>query len=314
MTVAAVTSPPASTTWQAIGVRVQLVTTAPAALEPARRLLERQLAELDLACSRFRDDAEIVRLDDAGGEAVTISPLLADAVAVALAAAEQSDGDVDPTLGARLSELGYDRDFAQLPADGPPVRICLSTRPSWRDVEFDPGSRRLRIPAGVRLDLGATAKAWAADRAAQAIAAELGTGVLVSLGGDIAVAGPTPEQGWVVDVRERQDDARCATVAIRSGGLATSGVTARRWQRGGQWLHHVLDPRTGLPAVTPWRTVTVAGPSCLAANVASTATIVRGPSGRHALDLAGLPARLVAQNGEVVALGGWPADDLRDGA
>jgi len=293
-----------------------VVVTDPDALRQARAMLSERLDALDRACSRFRSDSEVVRLDAAAGRPVPVSPLLAQAVAVALDAAAQTGGDVDPTLGSQLAELGYDRDFAQVPADGPAVRISVSRLARWTDVQLDLDRSVLAVPAGVRLDLGATAKAWAADRAAQELSTALSSGhyaaghevgVLVSLGGDVAVAGPAPEGGWPIAVADGGLDAP-PSIAIQAGGVATSGTTARRWMRGGDLLHHVLDPRTGLPARTPWRTVTVAAPSCLAANVASTATIVRGDAGLDWLHASGFPARLVSQDGAVTVVGGWPAD------
>jgi thiamine biosynthesis lipoprotein len=300
----------AAADWTALGVRVRLVVTEPEHLAPARALLEQELADLDLACSRFRADSELVRLPS-GGTAV-VSPLLADAVAVALDAAATTDGAVDPTLGAALSGLGYDADFAALPAGGPPIRVAVADPAAWRRIVLDRHEHTVRLPAGVRLDLGATAKALGADRAAARIHDALGAGVLVSLGGDIAVAGPAPDGGWPVRVQDTPGspdvtpDGPACTVALHAGGLATSGTTARRWSRGGQWLHHLLDPSTGMPVHSPWRTATVAAPSCVAANTASTATIVKANGGLGWLRRTGLPARLVAADGTVTTVNGWP--------
>jgi FAD:protein FMN transferase len=185
----------AAASWRAIGTSVHLLVTEPRALGPARHLLAEDLAALDAACSRFRADSEIVALDHAPADPrgrtcpVQVSPLLAGALAVALRAARRTSGDVDPTVGGALSAAGYDRDFALVQRDGPPVRLTVRSVPGWRQIELDEESGLVSLPAGTRLDLGATAKAWAADRAAARIAAELGCGVLVNLGGDIAVAG-----------------------------------------------------------------------------------------------------------------------------
>jgi FAD:protein FMN transferase len=310
----------ASASWHALGTGVHLVVTRAGALAEARRMLAADLAAVDLACSRFRADSELVALDHApqGRPGVTgpvrISPLLAEAVAVALEAARLTGGDVDPTVGAAMSAAGYDRDFASVPPDGPPVRLTVARVPGWRSVVLDEAAGTLSLPAGVRLDLGATAKAWAADRAAGEIAAALGCGVLVGLGGDIAVAGPPPEGGWrvrVQDVSGRPEDPPAgpsAVVAIRTGGLATSSTAARRWRRGGDVLHHILDPRTGIPAAPVWRTVSVAAASCAAANTASTAAIIKGESAPGWLAGLGLPARLVTASGGVLTIGGWPAE------
>ena len=140
---------------------------------------------------------------------VPVSPVLAGALAVALRAARLTDGDVDPTVGGALSAAGYDRDFALVQRDGPPVRLTVRSVPGWREIELDGAAGLVSLPAGTRLDLGATAKAWAADRAAARIAAELGCGVLVNLGGDIAVGGPGSAGGWrirVQDVTGRPED------------------------------------------------------------------------------------------------------------
>jgi len=188
--------------WRAIGTAIRLVVAREAALPPGRVLLQAQLATLDAACSRFREDSELVRLGAAGGRPVRVSPLLAELVAAALEAAEATEGDVDPTVGAAIAAAGYDRDFELIASEGPPLHVIVRRVPSWRDVLLDTDRGLLTVPAGVSLDLGATAKSWLADHAAAALAAELGCGVLVSLGGDIGVAGPPPAQGWRIRVQD----------------------------------------------------------------------------------------------------------------
>ena len=284
-----------SARWEAIGTQVQLVVMHDEVLEEATRVVAGDLWELDRACSRFRLDSELRRLR-AGRQQV--GPVLAAAIRAALEAAEQTAGLVDPTLGGELEAAGYDRTFSSLPPDGPPV----TARPGaarWREIRCQAGT--LDLPAGVQLDLGATAKAWAADRAAQRVAARFSTGVLVELGGDLAVAGPVPDDGWPVDVAGQ-------VVAVRAGGLATSSTQRRTWLRGGRRQHHVLDPRTGAPARTPWATVTVAAATCLEANTASTAAIVLGAGAVPWLTARRLPARLVARDGSVRTTGDWPQE------
>ena len=302
---------PAAADWLALGTQVWLLVTDPGQLAEGRRLLEADLDAVDRACSRFRADSELMRL---GAATVEVSPLLGEAIAVALRAARLTDGDVDPTVADAMSALGYDRDFALLPDSGPPVRLTVRAVPGWRQVGYDERSRLLTLPPGVHLDLGATAKAWAADRSAARLAQTLGCGVLVGLGGDIAVAGPPPGGGWrirVQDVTGRPEDppeGPAAVVAIAEGGLATSSTTARRWQRGGDVLHHILDPRTGLPAEPVWRTVSVTAGSCADANAASTAAVIRGRRAPGWLTRLGLAARLVDATGAVFTVAGWPDD------
>ena len=318
-------APDASASWRALGTLVQVVVTDPAKLAQARAMLAADLDEVDVACSRFRPDSEICSLRTAAGRPVQVSPLLAEAIEVALRGARLTEGDVDPTVGGAMSAIGYDRDFDRVPRTGPPLTVTgptvtgptvtrptvtRRTVPGWREVHLE--HRMLTMPAGVQLDLGATAKAWAADRSAARIGAQLGCGVLVSLGGDVAVAGPAPETGWrirVQDVTGSPEDPPVgpyAQIAIRDGGLATSSTTARRWQRGGDVLHHILDPRTGRPAEAIWRTVSVAARTCADANIASTAAVIRGRDALGWLARLALPARLVDATGVVFTVAGWP--------
>lgn len=309
-------APPAPTVvrsrFQALGTYGELLLHGrPAALGTAVRLLHAELAAIDLACSRFRDDSELAAVNAAAGTAVPVSPLFAEAVEVALTAAAQTGGDVDPTLGHALVAAGYDATFEALPADGPAVAPRPGGR--WREVELGPGT--VRVPAGVALDLGATAKALVVDRAAAAIAAATGAGVLVNVGGDLAAAGPLLPGGW--PVRLTSDAARAdvrtpgssgPVVRMHGGGLATSSTAVRTWRRGGERMHHVLDPRTGRPAEPVWRTVTVTAASCVDANTASTAALVRGRTAPAWLAALGLPSRLVDATGAVLRVAGWPAD------
>jgi thiamine biosynthesis lipoprotein len=183
-------------------------------------------------------------------------------------------------------------------------------------VEHDPVRHVVRVPAGAVLDLGATAKALAADRAAEQIAAALGCGVLVNLGGDIRVAGDPPAGSWRVGIADDvgfdgtgDGDPASQAVLITSGGLATSGTAVRSWRRGAAEFHHIIVPGTGLPAQSCWRAVSVAAATCVAANTASTAAIIRSERAAGWLASLGLPARLVRHDGEAVTVANWPADE-----
>ena len=325
--------PPASAEWRALGCTVRLVVADPRRLAACRVRLTAWLNRVDRACSRFRPDSEISVVCRDGGPA-EISPLLAEALEAALRAARLTDGLVDPTVGAAMAAVGYDRDFSLVEPDGTAIRLTTRPVPGWRMIELEhpdagtSGPCVLRLREGVTLDLGATAKAWAADRAAAELAAYAGCGVLVSLGGDIAVAGDSPlrrngERCWRLTVRDRTDPLAGAAdsvpdspaelgleaeISITDGGVATSGTASRRWLRGGDLLHHILDPRTGLPAPSPWRTVSVAAGTCLDANIAATAAFLLGAEAPAWIAAHGLPARLVSERGRLVYTPGWPAD------
>jgi thiamine biosynthesis lipoprotein len=320
--------PLASATWPALGTTALVRVDDPDALDAARAIVAGELAAIDTAASRFRADSELERVNATGGRFTRVSPLLHEAIAVALRAAALSDGAVDPTLGEAIRLAGYDRDFKALTeptgAPGrsgeqatrrvmPAPRFTARRHAGWAHIQLSDDPPGVCVPAGMRLDLGATAKALAADRAVSAVAAATGAAALVSLGGDIATAGPVPPGGWLIHVTDdhrRGPKAPGQTVAISTGALATSSVLARRWRHGDRNMHHILDPTTGLPTGGPWRTVSVTAGTCVDANIASTAAIVLGESAPAWLDGHGMAARLVAHAGGVVTVGGWPEEPL----
>ncbi|MCU1601408.1 MAG: thiamine biosynthesis protein [Frankiales bacterium] len=286
-----------SATWRALGTGVQLVVTDH--LDEARAAVEQVLADVDLAASRFRDDSEISGLPV--GEWATASPLLTRLLTVARDAAEWTDGLVDPTVGTSLRDLGYDRTYTAI-VQGAPVTVVR--RPiGWRALEID--GDRVRAPEG--LDLGATAKAVAADLCAEA-AGRVSAAVLVGLGGDLATAGGRTWPVLVRDTSDYEETDDSGQVVDLTGALATSGTRARAWNRGGRLVHHLLDPRTGMPTEGPWRTVSVVAGTCALANTASTAAVVAGASAESWLRARGFSARLVHDDGTVVTVGDWPGE------
>jgi len=299
----------------ALGTGVKILVTHRERLPDVRRAVEAELAAVDAACSRFRDDSELARANRAAGKTVTVGPLLAAVLEESLRVARMTDGVVDPTVGRALRLIGYDVDFATVLSRRAPVRLRAERAPGWQVIELDVRRGRLRVPPGVELDLGSTAKAFAADRCARAGLEAAGEGgVLVSLGGDVAMAGTCPPGGWRVLVADRHSaplDGPGQVVSLTGGALATSSTTVRRWPGGGGWLHHIVDPATGLPAEEHWRTVSVGAGRCVDANAAATAAIVLGPRAPGWLEVRGLPARLVRADGGVVTVAGWPREGSR---
>ena len=273
-------------------------------LEAAVVEVKRIVALFDRHCSSFREDAELALVNASAGEPVVVSALLLMAVRESLRIARDTDGLVDPTIGWALVAHGFGRQ----PTFGPPARIERAA--GYRTVKLDEPASSVQLARGVRLDLGATAKALAADMAATAATASAGCGVLVSLCGDIATAGESPADGWQVRVTDdhRDDHGAGQTIMISQGAVATSSTTVRR--RGHR--HHLINPATGAPAGGRWRTVSVAASSCVQANAASTGAIILGAAAPAWLGRRRSPARLVAHDGRVLHLGGWPTegDDL----
>ena len=295
----------ASRTWSAWSCTVRLTVDDPAVLGAACGELKALMDRVDKAASRFRPDSELSRVNQRAGALVPVSRLLVDLVDVSLVAASVSGGAVDPTVGPAVIAAGYDDDieavrrrFPQAPYDPKPVT-------GWQEVRLNRKLALLGVPEGSALDLGATAKAWTADRAANVLSKRYGCAVLVEIGGDLRAAGE-PATPWVITVAERAGDPG-VLVTLAHGGLTTSTRTVRRWQTPTGYNHHVIDPRTGRPADGPYRTASVWAPSAVRANTFSTALVATGEAALGRLKLAGHPARLVADDGEVTELMGWPA-------
>lgn len=295
--------------WRALGTGVSLV-VEDGDLASARAAVEALLDLVDRTYSRFRPDSELMRLNDRAGQRVPVSRLLADAVAAGLRGAHLSEGLVDPTVGRAMRLIGYDDDFERLTDRAGSAPLRLEPVPGWQVIELDQAMPSVRIPIGVELDLGSTGKALAADLAAAAGIESMGRGgALVSLGGDISVAGTAPNGGWRVLVAEDSAlpvDTDGEVVTLHDGAIATSSVTVRRWQRDGAQLHHLVDPRTGAPTTGPWRTASVAAATCLDANIAATTAIVLGEAAPDWLAERGLAARLVGRDGDIRTTPGWP--------
>jgi thiamine biosynthesis lipoprotein ApbE len=272
-------------TFRCMGCDVVVAGAGDRELAAIRRLFD----DRDRMFSRFRADSELCAVNLAAGTPTLVSPRFAEMVACALAVADRTDGLVDPTIGASLAALGYDRDFAEL-GDDPAPAGPVAPAPGWRSVELT--GRLLRVPAGCALDLNGVVKSAVVDEAAGL----LGDAGYVSAGGDLAVRGPT-------------DVALPAGGAVRvvRGGVATAGTTRRRWRRGGRDCHHLIDPATGLPAESPWREVTASGASCLDADVGARAALLRGAGGPGWLDALGVPARFVDHAGGVCENATWAA-------
>ena len=292
------------------GMTGRLLVTDSRRMEVAWGVLEAEIEVMGGACDRFRTGSELSRVNAAQGDPVRVSAVFAEALGHALDVAAATGGAVDPTVGGALISAGYDRDLAAVRSRSGGPYAATHPVAGWPVVDLR--DRVVRVPRGVTLDLGATAKALTADRAAHRAASAARCGVLVGLGGDIAVSGQPPPGGWrvrVCDDHQAGPDEPGQTVTVTDGGLATSSLAVRRWRRGGRVLHHIMDPATGAPAGSYWRTVSVAAASCLDANAASTAAMVKGHAAADWLTDRALPARLVRLDGTAFTVAGWPSAD-----
>ncbi|HEV3268189.1 MAG TPA: FAD:protein FMN transferase [Acidimicrobiales bacterium] len=267
------------------------------------------LNEFDDTCNRFRDDSEISRVNARAGEVVAISPTLELALGAALVAREATDGLCDPSILPALLALGYDVDYDELKFRGGTV-LAAPVRGAGVDAfTLDRSNHTVTISPDCRLDLGASAKALAADLIADDVAPT--GGVVVEIGGDVAVRGRGPEGPWVIGLSDSLElSGKEPRVAINDGGIATSSTTTRTWRAGGQLVNHIVDPRTGSFAVGPYATATVSASSCLLANAFATASLLWGEDAAYHVAQAGWSGRFVRTDGSVEFVGGWPVDEV----
>ncbi len=236
-----------------------------------------ELAALEARWSRFRPDSEISRLNAASGAPVIVSPITFELVQRAVAESRATRGAFDPTVLPALVASGYDRDFAQLQDRIEPAVPVIPAGPSV--VELDPTVGAVRLHDRAAIDVGGIAKGFAADHVAERLVGMGATGACVNLGGDLRVVGAPPwGASWVVAVEnepgaEPSRQPRCG-LALVEGGVATTSTRRRTWVRGGSRCHHVIDPRTGTSAISPWSSVTVVAGDAASAEVGATAALL----------------------------------------
>jgi len=270
-------------TFRAMGTDVEaFVDGDPAAFS----LVEDEFQRLEQIMSRFRPDSELSRLNRE--RTLDASPDLLRVVELALAARERTRGRFDPTVHDALVAAGYDRSFDAVEPNAPGAAV--HTPPCGGGVTVHDGV--IALDDGVNLDLGGIGKGYAAERAAELLATA--GPCLVNAGGDIALRG---DATWPVGV-ETADGV--VTLALERGGLATSGRDRRRWKRGGEERHHLVDPRTGLPSDSDLLRVTVVADDAVEAEVLAKALFLAGSDEAARTDA---PAVLVTECGETILTG-----------
>lgn len=267
-------------TFRSMGCDVRLPYGA--AVDAVRDLFDAR----DARFSRFKDSSELNGLNAGPLGVAVVSEDFASMLSLGIDAARATDGLISPAVGAAVLAAGYDRDFHHIPRDVGAVEPAEV--PSLEAISLR--GRVLLRAVPVTLDLNGVVKGKTVD---DALALLDGSG-WVSAGGDIAVAEPV-----VVGLPGGD------SITVHSGGLATSSVAKRSWLAGGERQHHLIDPRTGAPSRSPWRDVTVAAPTCLAADVAAKAALILGFDGPWWLERRGLAGRLVDHHGNVTLTSRW---------
>ncbi len=279
---------------------------------PAANALEDEVKALveryEARFSRFRADSELCRLSTMAGQEAIVSSDLFEVLATALEYWRETDGLFDPLILSELEASGYDRTFSAVPRHQEEMPVLHRPfRPVFGSTSLDEAGRRVRLPGGGRLDLGGIAKGWIIDRLSRHLSSY--GPHLIDVGGDMAArgAGSDGGPGWLIAVADplRLEQDLCWLRLVDSA-IATSTTMRRRWNRGGRWLHHIVDPRTGAPAASDVVQVTVLAPTAVAADVhAKTALILGSEAGLRWLTERSLPALLVTDGGEVVRSPGW---------
>lgn len=296
--------------FRAMGTGISLLLPASQG-EEGLDIVRSLFAEWEQSLSRFIPESELSKLNEQPGKPVPVSDLLYHVLATALAAAQATQGVYDPAMLDQLVAVGYDRTFDELPADRPDPLIPGEPGGGWRGIRVDTIRRRVTLPPGVKLDFGGIAKGMAVDAALAELRKSGITPTLVNAGGDLAVDGlPTGEEQWQLSVPGRD---RYWSIPLRRGAVATSGIARRHWRQGNTLRHHLLDPRTGLPAQSDlWSVTVVADRSEQAEVAAKVAFILGSEEGAAFLQKHHIAGLLVCLDGSWVSVDPWPVEVMRE--
>lgn len=269
------------------------------------RIVRSLFNEWEQVLSRFLPNSELSQLNARAGTPMAVSDLLYTVLATALTSAQATQGVYDPALLDQLVRVGYDRTFDDLPAVRFDPIIPGEPGGRWRGIKVDPIHRRVTLPAGIKLDFGGIAKGMAVDAALEHLRQNEIRTALVNAGGDLAVLGlpPNAEQ-WPITVPGRE---QLWTIPLHHGAVATSGIAHRHWWQGNTLRHHLLDPRTGLPAQSDLWSVTVVADRCMQAEVtAKVAFILGSKQGAEFLRRHHIAGLLVHEDGAWQIVEPWP--------
>jgi len=258
--------------------------------------------EWEQTLSRFRHDSELSRLNRTSDQSIAVSQILWDVFQTSLEADQTTGGLVTPTVLEAMKLAGYDRPFDQMVGSIGVAGLWTEIHPLSM-VIYDEEQHTICLPPDIRLDFGGIAKGWSAHQAANHMK-DSGP-ALMNAGGDIAISGPRKNnEAWLVGVSNPyQPEEDLATLHLYGGGVATSGKDRRRWMQGAFLNHHIIDPRTGQPAVTDILTATVIAPTVMEAEAAAKSVFLLGSgAGLEWLEAdSGLAGLLVLDNGQVIA-------------
>jgi thiamine biosynthesis lipoprotein len=306
--------------FHAMGTTVSLLLPE-ARSSDGKRAVQALFEEWEETLSRFRPDSELSCLNGHAGATVAVSPLLFHVLQTALEAAESTDGAYDPTLQRQITDLGYDRTFDEVIAteehDGHllelPAGDAERATPGggWRRIRLDRQRGEVTLPGDVGVDFGGIAKGLAVDESLVRLRLIGIEAAMVNAGGDLSVRGLPPQLDcWPVVV---QGIDRAWTIPLRNGAIATSGIARRHWSQNGSERHHLIDPKTGMPAASGLWAVSAVARVCGQAEVAAKTAFIRGPvGGRVFLESHGLAGLLIQSDGGLITAGNLPLTEMKD--
>lgn len=282
--------------WRALGVLCRVVSTS--SLDTVA--IESRVAEWEQALSRFRPNSDLSQLNRQ--RRAHVSAPLQQVLLAALEVAQWSQGLVVPSLGQHIADIGYDRSFATIvPIDDTPIDASIV--PDWRGIVVR--GRDVTLPPQLQLDLAGVAKGWIAEQLV-ALFTPPGGAFLAQIGGDVAVSAPSDRAPWCIEVEHPLQATPCGHIALFEGTVATSSTHERRWQRAGQTIHHIIDPRSGLPAQSDVLAASVIATQAIYAEAAAKIIVLLGlTAGLVWVSRYGLPALVIDQSGNVHTNDAW---------
>lgn len=282
--------------WRALGVLCRVVSNSP--LDTVA--IETQVEQWEQALSRFRANSDLSRLNRQ--RHAHVSATLQQVLLAALEMAQWSHGLVVPSLGQHIADIGYDQNFATV-APVSTDSIDASIVPDWRGIVVR--GRDVTLPPQLQLDLAGVAKGWIAAQLV-ALFTLPGGSLLAQIGGDVAVSAPSDTLPWCIAVDHPLQPKPCGHIALFEGTVATSSTYERRWQRAGQTIHHIIDPRSGMPAQSDVLTASVIATQAIYAEAAAKIVVLLGRVAGFAwLHQYGLPGLVIDQSGTVHTNDAW---------
>jgi thiamine biosynthesis lipoprotein len=272
--------------FRAMNTAVLLATESP---QPSQTFETAQvfIEQSEQRFTRFKETSELSALNRSAGTWFPVSSEMLDLLLLALECHQATNGIFDPSILPDLQAVGYTTSFDQLLEQGVdriPNILAPTSKSPFSAMEVDTAQKRVRLPRDMQIDLGGIAKGWIAEKAAHLMAND-SAACGVNAGGDMFLIGrPQRRTHWEVALEDPRNPVQdLMTLLVEGGAVATSSVVKRSWKQGSIKRHHLIDPRTGEPADTPWLSVTVFAPQAVLAETFAKSILIAGLDGAQTL-------------------------------